>query len=310
MPGIGVILNPYSRSNKKNPGRIQRFGFIVGDKGSCHMTDSLDEVRNLACEFMDRDVEILGIAGGDGTLHKTLTTFVEVYGERPLPKIAILRGGTMNNLAWQLGIKGSPENILSDLILKYHHGDAFAEKKINMIKVNGVYGFIFGLGLIEKFISMYQDVKTPSPQRGAWLLAKASVSSIINGKMAQHLTRRFDAKIWVDGKLAPFKNYTMIFAGTMETLGLSFRALYRGSSAPGKFQFVAVSSSGRHLLTTFHSALLGRRANSENYFDEMAAEVVFELDEPMSYIVDGDFPDKPSKRIEITTGPLLTCVIP
>lgn len=310
MPGIGVILNPYSRSNKKNPDRIERFGFIVGDKGSCHSTDTIDQVRDLARQFKERQIEILGISGGDGTNHKTLTTFVEVYGDTPLPKIAILRGGTMNNLAWQLGIKGTPEKILSDLILKYHHGQSFKETQINMIEIDGSYGFILGMGLVERFINIYQNVDSPSPLRGLTLLIRATLSSIFNGKMAQRLCERFDVKMYIDGELQPFKNYMMIFAGTMQTLGFRFRPLYRGPTVPGKFQMVGISSTGRQLFTTFHRALMAKPSNSENYVDEMASRVVMEFDRPMRYTIDGDHADAPAARIEIKTGPLLTFVLP
>jgi len=118
MPGIGIILNPYSSLYRNDPERLKRVGFIVGDRGSCHATDTLDDVRELASEFKERDIDILGISGGDGTNHKTLTAFIKVYGEKPLPRIAFLRGGTANNTATQLGIRGTPERILSNLMFK------------------------------------------------------------------------------------------------------------------------------------------------------------------------------------------------
>lgn len=310
MSGIGIILNPYSRSNRKNPDRIKHLGFIVGDKGSCHSTDTLGHVRELAHEFKEKKIDVLGISGGDGTNHKTLTTFLDVYGEEPLPRIALLRGGTMNNLANQLGIKGAPEKILSNLILKYHENEPFIEKKINMINVNGLYGFLFGMGLISRFIDVYQNVESgPTPARAAWLLARASISSVFNGRFAQHLCERFDCKITVDGQEMPFKNYMMIFAGTMETLGFNFRPLYRATSIEGQFQTVGISATGRQLLMTFPRALLALPSRSENYTDEMGKRAMFELEKPMSYTIDGDAPESPSDRIEITTGPLLTCIV-
>lgn len=309
MSGIGIILNPYSRSNRNNPDRVKHLGFIVGDKGSCHATETLDQVKELAYEFKERSIDILGISGGDGTNHKTLTTFLEVYGDAPLPKIALLRGGTMNNLATQFKIKGSPEKILSNLIVKYHEGIDFTETKISLIKVNGAYGFLFGMGLISRFIDVYQSVESPSPARAAWLLTRAVVSSAINGKFAQHLCERFDARITVNGKEMPFKNYMMIFAGTMETLGFNFRPLYRANSIPGQFQIVALSSTGRQILLTFPQALLARPSKSENCVDEMGSDVVIELSHPMNYTIDGDVPELPSSRIEITTGPMLTCIV-
>lgn len=312
MSGIGVILNPYSRSNKKNPERIKQFGFIVGDRGSCHATESLDQVRDLAREFKERGVEILCISGGDGTNHRTLTTFIEVYKEVPLPKIALLRGGTMNNLAWQMGIRGNPENILSNLILKYHHGEPIRETKMNMIEVNGMYGFLFGMGVVERFIRIYQDAGSggPTPLRGLYLLIRATISALMNGKFARHICERFNANLYLDGKKAPFKNYMMLLAGNMRTLGFYFRPLYRGATEEGKFQAVCISASGRQLFYTFPMALLEKPAHSEHYVDEMASNMVLEFDKPMYYTVDGDTCEAPVDRVEIKTGPLLTFVIP
>lgn len=310
MSGIGIILNPHSRSNRKNPERAKQLGFIVGDKGSCHATETLDQVRRLAYEFRDRGVEILGISGGDGTNHKTLSAFLDVYGDAQLPKVAFLRGGTMNNMANQLGIRGTPEKVLSNLIFKYHENEPFVEKKINMIRVNGMYGFLFGMGLISRFIERYQDVEGgPSPVSGALLLSRAMISSLFNGRLAQHLAERFDATITVDGKRMPFKNYSMIFAGTMRTLGFNFRPLYRATSIEGQFQTVAISATGRQILSTFPSAFFARPSGSDNYADEMGQHVLLELEKPMLYTIDGDFPDQPSDRIEISTGPLLTCIV-
>ena len=39
MPGIGVITNPYSRQNKRNPRLAQRLGYILGEKGDLEFKD-------------------------------------------------------------------------------------------------------------------------------------------------------------------------------------------------------------------------------------------------------------------------------
>ncbi len=309
MSGIGVILNPHSRSNRKTPKRLEEFGFIVGDKGSCHATKTLNQIEDLAREFKQREIEILGIAGGDGTYHKTLQTFVHVYNDQPLPKIALLRGGTMNNMAWQLGITGSPEKILSDIILNYHNNNIFHETQLNMISVNNHYGFICGLGVVERFLKIYQNSKTgePSPLKAATLLAKATISSLFNGNLGQQINKRFNATITIDGQTQAFRNYSMVFLGTMTTLGLNFRALYRANTQHGRFQFVGISSTGRHLLTTFPSAILGKPAQSENYIDEMCEEVIIEFDTDIPYIIDGDHIEN-TRKIVTKTGPLLTLI--
>src|SRR3990167_10568117 len=142
MAGIGVILNPYSKKYRDNPERMKRMGFIVGDKASCKQTEDLADLKRVADEFKSRDIDILAISGGDGTNHCTLTHFIRVYGEKPLPKICFLRGGTLNTVASSIGVKGTPEAILSNLLVKYHEDVPFETRDLWLTKINDEYGFI------------------------------------------------------------------------------------------------------------------------------------------------------------------------
>ena len=267
-------------------------------------------MEKLAAEFKDKGIEILGISGGDGTIHKTLTTFIKVYGKNPLPKVALLRGGTMNNLSNCLKVRGIPEKILSNLILKYHEDIPFEETEIDILKVNEDYGFLVGLGLVSRFIDRYNRHKNgdPTPWRAFTLLSHAMVSAALHAKFAMELCERFDAKITVDGKPAPFKNYMMIFAGTMDSFGLHFRPLYRARETAGKFQFVGISTTPRQLLFTFPQAFFGKPSGSDDYFDAVGSHVVMEFEGPCRYTIDGDMPEA-ARRIEISTGPRLRMII-
>lgn len=310
MPGIGIIINPHSRGHRLDPTKAKRLGFIVGDKGSCHTTKDLFEVEQLAKEFKEHKVEILGISGGDGTNHVTLTTFLKTYGQEPLPKIAFLRGGTMNNLANCLNIRGAPEKILSNLILKYHEDIQFEETEIDLLRVNNSYGFLFGMGLVSKFIEKYNQHKhgDPTPWYALRMITTTSLSALLNINPAVSMCERFDAKITVDGKEAPFKNYTMILAGTMEELGFRFRPLYRSRETPGKFQILGISTTPRKLLYTFPQAFLARPFNFEDQFDMVGSSATIELEEAHKFTIDGDTPES-SNRIEISTGPRLRVIV-
>lgn len=310
MSGIGIIINPYSRSHRKDPTKAERLGFIVGDKASCHTTEDLNAVEDLAKEFKERKVEIIGVSGGDGTIHKTITTFMKIYGDTPLPKIALLRGGTMNNLANTLNVKGTPENILSNLILKYHEDQPFQEKQMDLMKINDDYGFLFGAGLISKFINTYNQHRNgdPTPWHGFKLLTRAMFSAFFHTKMSLDLCERFDARITVDGKEAPFKNYMMIFAGTADNFGLHFKPLYRAMDTPGRFQLVAISTTPRGLLYTFPAAFFAKPSGSEDYYDVMGSKAVFEFDTPQRYTVDGDMPEE-TRRLEISLSQKVTLIV-
>lgn len=308
MPGIGVILNPYSRSNRKNPWRAEELGFIVGDKGSCHATHSIEDVAILARQFKERQIEILGLSGGDGTYQKTLTTFLKVYGETPLPKIALLGGGTMNNVVDCLKIRGTPETILSRLIYKYHEGSEFREEDLRLLKVNDQYGFLFGNGLLYRFLCDFNRV----PQSTKWTAARMLVADILNAlannRRATEICRRIDAEIEVDGEPWPFKNYTTIVAGTVETLGLGFHTLYRSRKEAGKFQMVGFSLPPRQVVCYFPLLLMGRPVASEHWLDTLASRVNIHTKEAEGFMLDGELYPATGK-IDLSLGPTLRVIV-
>src|SRR5215470_977396 len=105
MPGIGVITNPRSRANLRDPSKARKLGYLIGSHGSAQATKSLDDLYRVCEEFKKERIDVLGISGGDGTLHHTLTAMIRTYGdELALPPVAILRGGTMNTIARSFGI--------------------------------------------------------------------------------------------------------------------------------------------------------------------------------------------------------------
>lgn len=307
MSGIGVILNPHSRSNRRNPERAKRLGFIVGDRGSCHETRDIEDVAKLARHFRDKQIDILGISGGDGTNHATLSTFIDVYGDVPLPKIAFLRGGTMNTIANALKIKGSPEEILSHLIFKYHEGSEFHTTDVDLINVNGKYGFLFGMGIISRFLEVYNRRKGRAIYAGA-LLAGSVLSAVFNGRLGRFLTRRYDARVTADGKEWPFKNYMTIFGGTVESFGLGFTPLPRAREKERHFHITGLSMTPRQMVARFPLLFMGKPLCSHDVMDYVSQTVTMELPSPEGYMIDGDlFP--PTNRIDISIGPRVTLII-
>ncbi len=306
MAGIGIILNPHSKKHKRDPDRMKRLSFIVGDKGSCKETSDLGDLHRVAEEFKTRNIEILGIGGGDGTNHVVLTQFIRVYGEKPLPKITFLRGGTLNTLATACGIKGSPEKIISNLIVKYHEDQPFTIKEMDLMNINDEYGFIFGTGVIERFLQAYY-AGTPSPAGAAITLTRAILSAIINGEFARKLFERFDARVTVDGKVWPFKNYSAIYGGSVDRLGMGFK-VFHYSEAPGKFHAVAFSLPPRNVLKYVPAMAMGKPSQCDELIESPAAEMTIEFEQPQPYIIDGDILPA-EKTITIRTGPRLQIIV-
>lgn len=307
MSGIGIILNPHSRSNRKNPERIKRLGFIVGEKGSCKLTKDIMDIPEIIHEFKEKKIDILGISGGDGTNHCTLTTLINEYGDAPLPKIAFLRGGTMNAIANALGIHGSPEQILSNLIFKYHEEQEFETTQVNILNVNGKYGFLFGMGLISRFIERYYENKG-GPLAAFWLFVKVGFETLFNCGRAPEMYERFDAQVTVDGKSWDFKNYTFIDAGTMESFCFGFKPLYNARKKPDYFHVMGCTATPRGVLSTLPRTLLSKPQLKKYYEDSIAQKVTIKLNKPMTYMMDGDM-QAAIDVINLEIGPRVTIII-
>lgn len=307
MPGIGIVLNPHSKKHKKDPDKIKQLGFIVGDRGSCQATEDLADLRRVAEAFKTRDIDILAIGGGDGTNHVTLSTFIEVYGEKPLPKLTFLRGGTMNTLANACNIKGAPEKILSNLIYKYHEDEPFETTEMDLMQINDKYGFIFGCGVIFRFMKAYYTGAPPSPPKATWTLVHSIASALVNGSFARKMFARYDAEVAVDGKRWPFANWSALYCGSIPILGLKFR-VFHYSEAIGKFHAIGFSLPPRNVLRHVDDMFFGKPSRSENLIEQPAQEMRIDLAEPMPYTIDGDMLPA-EKSFRIRTGPRLKILV-
>lgn len=308
MSGIGVILNPFSRKYKNNPEKAKKMSFIVGDKASCKETEDLADLGRVADEFKSRDIDILAISGGDGTNHCTLTHFIRVYGEKPLPKICFLRGGTLNTVASSIGVYGTPESILSNLLVKYHEDVPFETRDLWLTKINDEYGFIFGMGVIYNFMEAYYGKGTPSPAIAVKTLVHGIFSSMVNGPFARTLFDRFDAEVTVNGKRWPFANYTALYTGSINQLGLNFRVFYKVETTPDKFHAVGFSLPPRNILPYMPIMYLGKPTGSPNILEESATDMTIKVEKPMRYTIDGDMKPE-TDTFHISQGPKLTILV-
>lgn len=287
MPGIGVITNPRSRLNKRNPAAMRKLGYLIGDRGSAAATRSLDDLYRVAEEFKNAGIDILGINGGDGTIHHTITAFVKVYGDQPLPMVAILRGGTMNTIANSYGIRGEPSKLLFELVDRYHNEEPFDVFDKEILRIGDVYGFIFGNGVIYNFLDAYYKTGRASPTTAARLLLRAIGSALVGGRLATELTRRFHGRITVDGTTWAKDDFISVAAACVEQVGLGFRPFYRWNE-PGTFPILGIHvPSPLGLIAELPRIHAGRPMSRHKVIDQVARNVLFEADE-VSYTIDGD----------------------
>jgi hypothetical protein len=114
MPRIGVITNPRSHANKRRGDRLTE---ALADAGRIrHVAlGAMDEIPGILADFARQEVDVLAVAGGDGTVQAVLT---EIYGSRPFadpPRLAVIPRGMTNMIAADVGLRRGGLQRLADL---------------------------------------------------------------------------------------------------------------------------------------------------------------------------------------------------
>ena len=309
MPGIGVITNPRSKANVRDPSQMRQLGYLLGSRGSAEATRSIDDLYRAAEEFKAADIDVLGINGGDGTIHVTLTAFLQVYGDAPFPKVALLRGGTLNTVARGLGIVGDSQRLLYEVIDRYHQGEELVVRDQAVLQIGERYGFIFGNGIIANFLEAYYGTGHPSPATGAWLLVRAIGSALVRGRLIKRLFRRFVGQVTVDGEPWSRKDFATVTASSVPEAGLGFQLFHRCYEKPGHFALVGLHAGPLGTVLSLPRIHRGEGFRRDRAISAVAREVRLESDEPWHYTIDGDL-YRDTRDLTLRTGRTLQMILP
>ncbi|MCP4809653.1 MAG: diacylglycerol kinase [Proteobacteria bacterium] len=308
MAGIGVITNPRSRQNRRNPQLAERLAYVLGEKGRLASPTSHEALDEVAQHFLEHEIEIVAINGGDGTSHVVISALVRAYGDRPLPRIALLRGGTMNTVASGLGVRGEPHELLGALTTAYHRETPLRLARRSLLLVDGKAGFLFGNGIISNFLEAYYEGSEPTPVKAAWVLAKAVGSAFVQGQLIQRLARPVNARVSLDGRPWQDMPWMALAAGTTDDIGLGFRPFYRSLQHPGHLHALGVGCTPVQLVPQLWRIYRSLGTQHPRIIEGVAREMIIEADEPLTYMIDGDF-HRGGQRLELRVGPEVELVL-
>ena len=114
MMRAGLISNPLSQRNRQRQPAMR--DAIAGYFDLLHAElDSVHATADVLHDFARREVGLLIVSGGDGTVQKVLTELLNGREFDPLPRIAVLPGGMTNLIAGDVGLQGDPVQSLIKL---------------------------------------------------------------------------------------------------------------------------------------------------------------------------------------------------
>jgi diacylglycerol kinase family enzyme len=313
MPGIGIILNRNAGKCHSFRGGVgEKLGFILGDPTSLRETFEVSEIDGVARLFLEREIDILGIGGGDGSNQQVLSTFIRVYGERPLPRVLFLRGGTHNACARSIGLKGTPEKILERVVRKYHANDRLETTSRCMLRLEddgGIrYGFTLATGFLYHFFERMHREQQDSPLKVASLIASMFGLFFGRSKKIDKMFHPIPARVTANGEALDWESCNGVAASTMEQVGLGMKPFSRANETPGTFHALLFRIRPERFVSVSWRLLRGRLENHHQHLSTVTDSLMIESDEPIPYAMDGDL-FRGGPRLEISTGPRLKLVL-
>lgn len=310
MSGICLITNPRSRRNRRDPDLARRLDRCLGSQGELVQPGDLEALAEVARRAREQAVEVVAINGGDGTVHQVLSALARAYGQAPLPRLALLRGGTMNTLARGMGIRGQPLALLEAIVRARAEGIPIPRVRRSVLCVDGEqHGFLFGTGLIARFLEAYYEGSEPSPAKALWVLARAIASTLVGGELSRELRRPLCARVRLDGSDWQEGEFSTVAAGTVDDIGMGFRPFYRSLECPGQLHAVTVGPELLPLVRALPRIYRARPLPGPDPQGAVGKELRVEAESPISYMVDGDF-HRGGCELRVQVGPEVEVLCP
>jgi len=314
---VGMLTNPKSGGNKKGLGNIRHF--LAQHPGILHAEAATPVDMNAAlADFAARDVDLLVINGGDGTIHAALTA---IYGRAIFPRppiFALLEAGTTSMLSRDCGVRGKPPVALAK-ILDWNSDTGRNRRHIHERPVLNVRqeadteplcGMFFGAGAIPLGIELCHASMNPDGIRGE-IMPGMIIARLILAVLMGNDTFLPPTRLGIRIDKTPALQDSCLFAmvSTLERLFLGLHPFWGCESAP--LHFTALRTKPSRLLRNLPFLLRGRKtitATPENgYFSHNAGKIT--LDFRGRFILDGEFFEATSPLTIEPAGPARFLII-
>lgn len=295
---LAVIVNRRSRAARRDPGVIDRFRAQVGGLGVVLAPDSPELLTAALRDAQRQGCTQVALFGGDGTGHRVMTAVHEAWPHDALPEVMWLHGGTMNTVSRSMGQRGRPTEQLEAWLSELRGGPRLDRTRrwplhVTADDADGAplpaeVGFLFGVGIVARFIEAYEQGGEPSPLKAAATLVKAVASAFTGGSFAEQFFRGLPADVTGDGVPWPRRSWKILTVGAVDQIGLGFRPTPGVLTHPGCLHAFASASSpvafARDLVPLFR----GHKARDPGAHDQICHRLEISADEALVYNLDGD----------------------
>ncbi|MEW6407518.1 MAG: acylglycerol kinase family protein [Patescibacteria group bacterium] len=297
-----------------------------------YITDSVAQISEVLAEMAENQIQIICVLGGDGTICQLVSAVFrrrERLKQSSLPpKIAVLGGGTMNNLFSVLKLRGPPDH-LAKKIVEEATNSQLKVIKLPLLRVthNGqvYFGFTFILGPIVRLLKQYTDNQRNFSRAMMTAVLACSAATVKWPKNFTSLIKPFEAQILVNDRRIQFNNLSGILASTVRRTAFGFYPFlgneFLVSPKFDRFYTIICGLSPNEIVAKiFYLGYLhfwdiffpssGLRARNQ-YFNQPVNNLRIRNPSEDIFTIDGEiFPIQKGKEITVSFGPEISLVCP
>ena len=293
---IGLISNKLSQRNKRGLPNCYR---TLAVDHRCHHAEvsGIDDLPSVLSDFAQKEVEVVAINGGDGSVAAVMTELRrgKAFGQEP--KLGILPGGMTNMTAADVGMKGSLPKALARLLElseKRQFPDDISRSALRLTvgnQDNPIYGMFFGAAAICRAIELCRrlihPLKLESEVAAGATLALLLLRRALFGGEGDTVFRGDSMQIDCDDESCEVGERLLSLVTTLERLVMGSRPFW--GKGNGTLHYTSIAFPPSHLARAMFPLLYGgedRRLPSDDYVSRKVDRVSFRM--ACSFTLDGE----------------------
>lgn len=304
----------------RNQARVRRVLAFLNSHPEVHHveTDRAGALPDAIADLARRQVDLLIVNGGDGTLQHALT---EILTRRPfdrLPLIAPLRGGRTNMTALDLGAHRDPVKGLGGVLEAVRAG-TIAERLVQrpVLRIESLtrrdvqYGMFFGAGMIHRAIALTHRLFPPGRDQGVFGPGVVTGALLLKTafRAKEGVLTPDKAQIFLDGEMVRHGEFRLLIASSLQRLFLNMNPFW--GKEPGGVRFTAMAQGADRVGWAIPGILRGRprpfATTEAGYTSKNARQADLQFD--CGFTVDGEiFAALPGELVTLTADRRVTFV--
>lgn len=314
---IGVILNPLSGRVRRCRAKVRHCVGAI-PSADVHETSDFAGINAALESFAAKQVDLLVVVGGDGTVQMVLTCLFDSKPFAVMPVLVVIPAGTTNMTALDLGVRGSPVRGLRYLRrwLQNPVSPRLVQRCALRIRQSGcpdIYGMFFGAGVITGGVSYFQNWNRKLGITGELATGVAVLRVLFDmlfGRTSPIITPVKVRLIDGDGN-GQGRHCLFLLGSTLDRLLLGMRPYWGAEEAP--LHVTWVSESPAHLWRPLLLLLTGRGKYITEHNDYCSRNVrALEVIMDDHFIVDGEchLAESCNGPLRLETSEAVTFLVP